>query len=100
MYASIQCLGTDEFVVEGVDRLSGTEHRVIPDYLEAGTFAIAVAATGGDVTMEDGPPGDLTQVLLKLEQAGAEVEASAGTIRVRRDPGEPLEAVDMVTWVH
>jgi UDP-N-acetylglucosamine 1-carboxyvinyltransferase len=73
---------------------------VIPDYLEAGTFAIAVAAAGGDVTMEDGPHGDLTQVLLKLEQAGVEVEAYADTIRVRRDPGRPLEAVDMVTWVH
>jgi UDP-N-acetylglucosamine 1-carboxyvinyltransferase len=100
MGASIYGVGTDVIVVEGVDRLSGTEHRVIPDYLEAGTFAIAVAATGGDVTMEDGPHDDLTQVLLKLEQAGAEVEASAGTIRVRRDPGKPLEAVDMVTWVH
>jgi UDP-N-acetylglucosamine 1-carboxyvinyltransferase len=100
MGASIYGVGTDVIVVEGVDRLSGTEHRVIPDYLEAGTFAIAVAATGGDVTMEDGPHDDLTQVLLKLEQAGAEIEASAGTIRVRRDPGKPLEAVDMVTWVH
>jgi UDP-N-acetylglucosamine 1-carboxyvinyltransferase len=100
MGASIYGVGTDVLVVEGVDRLSGTEHRVIPDYLEAGTFAIAVAAAGGDVTMEDGPHGDLTQVLLKLEQAGVEVEAYADTIRVRRDPGRPLEAVDMVTWVH
>jgi UDP-N-acetylglucosamine 1-carboxyvinyltransferase len=100
MGASIHGAGTDVIVVEGVDRLSGTEHRVVPDYLEACTFAIAVAATGGDVVMEDSPQADLTQVLLKLEQAGAQVDTGPDTIRVRRDPGTPLDAVDMVTWVH
>jgi UDP-N-acetylglucosamine 1-carboxyvinyltransferase len=100
MGASIHGAGTDVIAVEGVDRLSGTEHRVVPDYLEAGTFAIAVAATGGDVVMEDSPQADLTQVLLKLEQAGAHVDTGPDTIRVRRDPGTPLDAVDMVTWVH
>jgi UDP-N-acetylglucosamine 1-carboxyvinyltransferase len=100
MGARIHGAGTDVIVVEGVDRLGGTEHRVIPDYLEAGTFAIAAAATGGEILLEDGPHGDLTQVLLKLEQAGAEVQVHADAITVRRDAGRPLEAVDMVTWVH
>jgi UDP-N-acetylglucosamine 1-carboxyvinyltransferase len=100
MGARIYGEGTDVIVVEGVDRLGGTEHRVIPDYLEAGTFAIAAAATGGEIVLEDGPYADLTQVLLKLEQAGAEVEVHADAITVRRQPGKPLEAVDMVTWVH
>jgi UDP-N-acetylglucosamine 1-carboxyvinyltransferase len=100
MGARIYGAGTDVIVVEGVDRLSGTEHRVVPDYLEAGTFAIAVAATGGDVVMEESPQGDLTQVLLKLEQAGAQVDTGADSTRVRRDPDTRLEAVDMVTWVH
>jgi UDP-N-acetylglucosamine 1-carboxyvinyltransferase len=100
MGANIHGAGTDVIVVEGVDRLSGTDHRVVPDYLEAGTFAIAVAATGGDLVMEDSPHRDLTQVLIKLEQAGAVVESGADTVRVRRDPDIPLEAVDMVTWVH
>jgi UDP-N-acetylglucosamine 1-carboxyvinyltransferase len=100
MGARIYGEGTDVIVVEGVDSLGGTEHRVIPDYLEAGTFAIAAAATGGEIVLEDGPYADLTQVLLKLEQAGAEVEVQGDAITIRRQPGKPLEAVDMVTWVH
>src|SRR2546423_12123655 len=51
MGAQIHGAGTDEIVVEGVDRLRGVEHRIVPDYLEAGTYAIAAAATGGDVTL-------------------------------------------------
>jgi UDP-N-acetylglucosamine 1-carboxyvinyltransferase len=100
MGAGIHGAGTDVIVVEGVDRLSGTDHRVISDYLEAGTFAIAVAATGGDVLMEDSPQDDLTQVLLKLEQVGAMVDTGPGVIRVRREPRMPLDAVDMISWVH
>jgi UDP-N-acetylglucosamine 1-carboxyvinyltransferase len=73
---------------------------VVPDYLEAGTFAMAVAAAGGDAVLEDSPPQDLAQVLLKLEHAGAEVETRAAEIRVRRSPARPLTPVDMVTWVH
>src|SRR5439155_4476456 len=100
MGADIRGAGTDEIVVYGGRRLRGTEHRVVPDYLEAGTFAMAVAATGGDVVLEDSPPQDLAQVLLKLEQAGAQVETRAAEIRVRRSPERRLTPVDMVTWVH
>ncbi|HZU17132.1 MAG TPA: UDP-N-acetylglucosamine 1-carboxyvinyltransferase, partial [Candidatus Dormibacteraeota bacterium] len=91
---------TDEIVVEGVDRLRGVEHRVIPDYLEAGTYAIAAAAVGGEVVLEEGPAQDLPSVLLKLQEAGATVEADGGSIRVRRDPTQPLRAVDMCTYAH
>ena len=100
MGARIHGAGTDEIVVEGVRQLRGTEHRVIPDYLEAGTYAMAVAATGGDVVLEDGPAHDLPSVLLKLQEAGAEVEAGGGEIRVRRDRTEPLRPVDLWTWAH
>jgi UDP-N-acetylglucosamine 1-carboxyvinyltransferase len=100
MGADIRGSGTDEIVVYGGRRLRGTEHRVVPDYLEAGTFALAVAAAGGDVVLEDSPPQDLTQVLLKLEQAGADVETRTAEIRVRRSTERPLVPVDMVTWVH
>ena len=100
MGAQIYGVGTDELVVEGVDRLRGVEHAIIPDYLEAGTYAIAAAATGGDVTLECSPPEDLVQVLLKLEEAGARVETREGTIRIHRPQRTPLRAVDMVTWVH
>ncbi len=100
MGAQIYGAGTDELVVEGVERLRGVEHRVIPDYLEAGTYAMAVAAATGDVVLECSPPEDLVQVLLKLEEAGVGVETGEGTIRVHRTPEMPLRAVDMVTWVH
>jgi UDP-N-acetylglucosamine 1-carboxyvinyltransferase len=100
MGARIHGAGTDEIVVEGVERLHGTDHLVIPDYLEAGTYAIAAAATGGDVLLECSPPEDLTTVLLKLQQAGCEVEAGAGTIRVRRGRRRRLRPVDLTTWVH
>ncbi len=100
MGAQIHGIGTDELVVEGVPRLRGIEHRIIPDYLEAGTYAIAVAATSGDVVLECSPPEDLTQVLLKLEEAGVEIEVGQGMFRVHRTKRMPLRPVDMVTWVH
>jgi UDP-N-acetylglucosamine 1-carboxyvinyltransferase len=100
MGARISGAGTDEIVVEGVRTLHGVEHRVIADYLEAGTYAIAVAAAGGDVTLEEGPAGDLPSVLLKLQDAGAEVDVDASGIRVRRDPAQPLRPVDCWTWAH
>ncbi|HSR26590.1 MAG TPA: UDP-N-acetylglucosamine 1-carboxyvinyltransferase [Candidatus Eisenbacteria bacterium] len=100
MGARIRGAGTNEIVVEGVRGLRGTEHRVIPDYLEAGTYAIAVTAAGGDVVLEDGPSQDLPSVLLKLQEAGAEVETRGDEIRVRRDPAQPLRPVDLWTWAH
>jgi UDP-N-acetylglucosamine 1-carboxyvinyltransferase len=100
MGARIGGSGTDEIVVEGVRQLRGGEHRVIPDYLEAGTYAMAVAAAGGDVTLVDGPAHDLPSVLIKLQEAGAEIEAGHGEIRVRRDPTVPLKPVDMWAWPH
>ena len=100
MGARISGAGTDEIVVHGVRRLRGVEHRVIPDYLEAGTYAIAAAAAGGDVVLEEGPAQDLPSVLLKLQESGADVEAGAGEIRVRRDPACSLRPVDLWTWPH
>jgi UDP-N-acetylglucosamine 1-carboxyvinyltransferase len=100
MGARIGGAGTDEIVVHGVPRLRGVQHRVIPDYLEAGTYAIAVAAAGGDVLLEQGPAQDLPSVLLKLQEAGAEVEANEAGIRVRRDASHSLRPVDLWTWAH
>jgi UDP-N-acetylglucosamine 1-carboxyvinyltransferase len=100
MGARIEGAGTDEIVVDGVGELRGVEHRVIPDYLEAGTYAIAAAAAGGDVTLEDAPAHDLSSVVLKLQEAGADVENGGARIRVRRDPARALRAVDLWTWAH
>ncbi|MGH7903401.1 MAG: UDP-N-acetylglucosamine 1-carboxyvinyltransferase [Candidatus Dormibacteraceae bacterium] len=98
--ARVYGAGTDELVVEGVERLGGCDHRVIPDYLEAGTYAMAVAAAGGEAVLECSPPQDLTTVLLKLQLAGAEVEAGMDSIRVRRSRRRRLQPVDLTTWVH
>lgn len=100
MGADIRGAGTDQVVINGGRQLRGVEHRVVPDYLEAGTIAIAVAAATGEVLIEDSPNDDLTQVLLKLEQSGVELETRGATLRVRRDRDRLLLPVDMGTWVH
>ncbi|HLQ62058.1 MAG TPA: UDP-N-acetylglucosamine 1-carboxyvinyltransferase [Candidatus Acidoferrales bacterium] len=98
MGAQIHGVGSDVLVVEGVERLGGADHEVIPDYLEAGTYAIAAAAAGGEVLLECSPPEDLTSLLLKLEQAGCHVETGKDWIRVAREPRAELRPVDMSTW--
>ena len=98
MGAQIEGIGTERLVVDGVWQLGGAEHTVIADYLEAGTYALAVAATGGEVRLECSRPEDLNMVLLKLEQAGAHVEAGNGWFRVGRQPTTRLRPNDMSTW--
>jgi len=98
MGAKIEGIGTERVVVDGVTRLAGAEHTVIADYLEAGTYALAVAATGGELRLECSRPEDLNMVLLKLEQAGAHVEVGDGWFRVGRQPRTKLKPNDMSTW--
>src|SRR5205807_9601272 len=97
MGARIDGIGTERLVVEGVRELRGAEHSVVPDYLEAGTYAIAVAAAGGELRLECSRPEDLNIVLLKLEQAGAHVESGEGWFRVGRRRAWPLKRTDMST---
>src|SRR5579859_3342142 len=98
MGARIEGIGTERLVVDGVRELGGAEHTVIADYLEAGTYAIAVAAAGGELRIECSRPEDLHVVLLKLEQAGAHVEAGDGWFRVGRQARTRLKPIDMSTW--
>src|SRR5487761_971226 len=98
MGARIAGIGSERLVVDGVWQLGGAEHTVIPDYLEAGTYAIAVAAAGGELRLECSRPEDLNMVLLKLEQGGAHVEAGNGWFRVGRQSTTRLRPVDMSTW--
>ena len=74
MGAKIDGHGTDVIEIEGVEELRGCECRVMPDRVEAGTYLIAVAATGGDIRLNDVDPASLGAVLTKLREAGAEVE--------------------------
>jgi UDP-N-acetylglucosamine 1-carboxyvinyltransferase len=98
MGARIEGLGTERLVVDGVRDLGGAEHTVIPDYLEAGTYAIAVAAAGGELRLDCSRAEDLNVVLLKLELAGAHVEIGDGWFRVGRNPKTRLKPIDMSTW--
>jgi UDP-N-acetylglucosamine 1-carboxyvinyltransferase len=98
MGARIEGIGTERLVVDGVSELGGAEHTVISDYLEAGTYAIAVAAAGGELRLECSRPEDLNMVLLKLEQAGAHVDSGDGWFRVGRQSNTKLKPNDMSTW--
>jgi UDP-N-acetylglucosamine 1-carboxyvinyltransferase len=100
MGARIEGIGTERLVVDGVKDLGGAEHTVIPDYLEAGTYAIAVAAAGGELRLDCSRPEDLNVVLLKLELAGAHVEVGDGWFRVGRNAKTRLKPVDMSTWTY
>src|SRR5438105_7865835 len=98
MGARIEGIGTERLVVDGVRELGGAEHSVVPDYLEAGTYAIAVAAAGGELRLECSRPEDLNIVLLKLEQAGADVESGEGWFRVGRRRDSARKRAAMATW--
>ncbi|HSD42006.1 MAG TPA: UDP-N-acetylglucosamine 1-carboxyvinyltransferase [Burkholderiales bacterium] len=82
MGARIRGAGTDVITIEGVARLSGARHRIMPDRIETGTFLVAAAATGGAVTLHDTRAGLLDAVIGKLREAGAAIEAVDGSIRL------------------
>jgi UDP-N-acetylglucosamine 1-carboxyvinyltransferase len=85
MGAKIEGHGTSKVRIQGVDRLRGVEHRIVPDRIETGTFLCAVAATGGDVTLRRARADHLDAVIDKLREAGATVESGADWIRVKGD---------------
>ncbi|WP_439498215.1 UDP-N-acetylglucosamine 1-carboxyvinyltransferase [Bosea sp. (in: a-proteobacteria)] len=96
MGAKIEGAGTSRIVVTGVSRLGGAHHAVLPDRIETGTYAMAVAMTGGDVLLE-GARADLLQSALDvLVEAGVDIAATNEGIRVRRN-GAALTAVDVDT---
>ncbi len=83
MGARVDGAGTDRIVVQGVEKLHGARHRVMPDRIETGTFLCAVAASGGDVLLRQAAPSTLDAVLDKLRETGVELDCAADTIRVR-----------------
>ena len=96
MGAHIEGAGTSTIRIQGVERLGGAEHTIIPDRIEAGTFLVAGAITGGDVTVTGCDPEHLAALVSKLQQAGAEVtQPDAATLRVRA--GARMRSVDMTT---
>jgi len=83
MGARIQGHGTSRITIQGVERLHGCDHQVVADRIEAGTFLCAVAATGGDVVLRHARVDHLGAVLDKLRDAGVQIEALDGGLRVR-----------------
>jgi UDP-N-acetylglucosamine 1-carboxyvinyltransferase len=83
MGAKIEGHGTSKIRIQGVDRLHGATHRIVPDRIETGTFLCAVAAAGGDVLLRDARAEHLDAVIDKLREAGVAVEAGQGWIRVK-----------------
>src|SRR5690606_1496508 len=96
MGAQIEGIGTSTLRIQGRDRLEGAVHHVLPDRIETGTYAFAVAATGGDVLLEGARPELLETALNTLEQIGATVSPVESGIRVSRD-GAHLEPVSIET---
>ncbi|GIL02234.1 MAG: UDP-N-acetylglucosamine 1-carboxyvinyltransferase [Alphaproteobacteria bacterium] len=96
MGARISGAGTSRIVIDGVEALGGARHRVLPDRIETGTYAFAVAMTGGDVLLEGAEAGLLERPLAVLREAGAEVEAHNDGIRVTRN-GAGIRPVDVTT---
>jgi UDP-N-acetylglucosamine 1-carboxyvinyltransferase len=82
--AKVSGAGTHVIEIEGVDRLHGAEHTVIPDRIEAGSLMVAAAITGGDVVLRNAPMSHLEAVVAKLCEAGVVIESNGGGVRVRR----------------
>ncbi|WP_068320178.1 UDP-N-acetylglucosamine 1-carboxyvinyltransferase [Polynucleobacter yangtzensis] len=81
MGAKISGIGSDRLIIEGVEKLHGAEHSVIPDRIEAGTFLCAVAATGGEITVKHCRPDTLDAVIVKLKEAGLQMEVGPDWIK-------------------
>jgi len=96
MGARIRGAGTDTIRIEGVERLHGSDYRVMPDRIETGTYLVAAAMTGGAVRVRDTRPDLLDAVLLKLREAGADIETGADWINLDMHGRRP-RAVDVHT---
>ena len=103
MGARIEGAGSGKIVIQGVAKLHGAEHKIIPDRIEAGTFLAAAAITGGQLTLLNADPYHLTAVIAKLEEVGVKVETHTKQsgrnvwhlLQVKR--AGPLRAADAVT---
>jgi len=95
MGARISGAGSDRIAIEGVAKLHGTTHSIMPDRIETGTFLAAVAAAGGEATLVGTEPETLDAVATKLVEAGATITTTADTIRIARR--SPLAAFTLRT---
>ncbi len=96
MGAHIDGIGTDTLRVQGVERLHGGEYRVLPDRIEAGTYLVAAAMTGGKIKLKDVAPSTLDAVLDKLQEAGARITCGEQWIELEMTQPRP-RAVSITT---
>ncbi|MEM0984757.1 MAG: UDP-N-acetylglucosamine 1-carboxyvinyltransferase [Pseudomonadota bacterium] len=101
MGAQVEGAGTSTVRIVGKAHLGGVEHRVMPDRIEAGTFAMAAASAGGEVTLEGAPVAALTAALEAMEAAGIGIARghAAGTVTIHRG-STPIRGVDIATQPH
>ena len=98
MGAKISGIGTPSMTIEGVEKLHGCTHSVVPDRIEAGTFLCAVAMTGGQVRLQNAAPKTMEAVLDKLVEAGAEIQTGENWIEIKM--AQRPRAVDVRTVPH
>jgi UDP-N-acetylglucosamine 1-carboxyvinyltransferase len=98
MGAKVSGAGSPTITITGVKKLHGAEHEIIPDRIETATFAIAAAATNGEVTIKNCRADHLRAVLDKLNEAGVSIQQRGGSLIARR--GKKLKAADVTTLPH
>jgi UDP-N-acetylglucosamine 1-carboxyvinyltransferase len=96
MGAKISGAGSDEIMIEGVERLHGTEHSIPADRIEAGTYLVAAAVTKGEIKINGINPNRLIKVLDKLSETGAKIETNKNSISLLMDRDKP-KPVDITT---
>ncbi len=99
MGAKIEGAGTSKMTIQGVKKLHGTHYRIQPDRIEAGTFLVAAAITGGHLRLKKANPAHLENILQKLREAGASIETGEDWIELDMR-GRQLKAVDINTAVY
>jgi len=99
MGAKIAGAGSDTIVIDGIERLGGCEHRVLPDRIETGTFLVAGAITGGRVRVVGTEPAHLDAVIAKLREAGAQISVGPDWVEVDMQGRRP-HAVNLRTAPH
>src|SRR5438477_6085188 len=95
MVAKIRCNVTPEIRIEGVERLKGAEHHVIPDRIECGTFMIAAAITNGELELKHCNMDHLISVIDRLDEVGVSLDRSNGTIYV--NSARRINPIEMTT---
>lgn len=98
MGAKIQGEGTNQIIIDGVEKLSGVSYNIMPDRIEAGTILCAVAATGGNVTLDNVMPKHLTAVINKLEETGCKIEINNKKITLNAP--KKLKSIDIKTMTY